>query len=225
MTGGGGVFDQVFSTASFTAAAGIERLTLQGAANINATGRDGQADELVGNSGNNILNGLGGNDTLTGGPGQDTFRFDTALGAATNFDQIIGFLAVDDTIELYNAVFTALGATVGPLAASMFQLGAAANDAFDRIIYNNATGTLSYDADGNGGGAAIQFASLTGVPVVTFNDFIVGQWKKRGLDVRLGWTQEMYAGAFKGRQPEGILLDEWEQIILAALSRKRPVSE
>jgi Ca2+-binding RTX toxin-like protein len=32
---------------------------------------------------------------------------------------------------------------------------------------------LSYDADGLGGAAAIQFATLTGTPTVLFSDFIM----------------------------------------------------
>ena len=173
VTGGGGIGDYVLTTVSFTSAAGIERIYLQGAGNINATGRDGQVDYLIGNAGNNILNGKGGNDDLQGNAGQDTYRFDTAPNAATNQDQIIGFSSVDDKIELDNAVFTALGLATGPLAASMFQIGAAANDIFDRIIYNNATGALLYDADGSGGGAAIKFASLTGAPVLALGDLFV----------------------------------------------------
>jgi Ca2+-binding RTX toxin-like protein len=174
-TGGGGIGDYVLTTVSYTSAAGIERIYLLGATNIDATGRDGQTDYLIGNAGNNVLNGKGGNDDLQGGLGLDTYRFDTAPNAATNQDQIIGFSSVDDKIELDNAVFTALGAAVGPLAASMFQIGAAANDVFDRIIYNNATGALSYDADGNtaAGLAAIQFATLAGAPVLALGDLFV----------------------------------------------------
>ena len=37
---------------------------------------------------------------------------------------------------------------------------------------------------------------------------------ERRLRVRLGWTQAMHAGAFRGRQPESIVPEEW-----AGLSR------
>ena len=56
---------------SYTAALGIERLYLNGAANINATGIDGQADHLGGSSGNNALEGKGGADVLFGLNGID----------------------------------------------------------------------------------------------------------------------------------------------------------
>jgi serralysin len=59
------------------------------------------------------------------------------------------------------------------LNANAFVSGAAAADANDRIIYNAATGQLFYDADGNGAGAAVLFATLDGKPPVTAADFLV----------------------------------------------------
>ncbi len=72
-TGGGGTADYVYSSVSFMAEAGIEGLFLMGSTNIDATGADGQADLLAGNSGNNFLFGLSGNDALLGGAGSDYF--------------------------------------------------------------------------------------------------------------------------------------------------------
>ena len=123
---------------------------------------------LTGNAGTNGLSGAGGadtidglegNDGLTGGTGVDTFVFSRALNATTNVDQIADFTVVDDTIRLDDAIFT--GLTVGTLAVNALRIGAAAADADDRIIYDNTTGALSFDVDGNGAGAAIQFATLS----------------------------------------------------------------
>jgi Ca2+-binding RTX toxin-like protein len=125
-----------------------------------------------GNNGNNIIGGGDGNDELTGLGGHDAFLFDTALNAAANVDVITDFSVMDDTIRLDNAVFTALGG--GFLAANAFVTGAAALDASDRIIYDNATGALFYDSDGNGGAAAIQFAELaTGLGLTNLDFFVV----------------------------------------------------
>jgi serralysin len=70
---------------------------------------------------------------------------------------------------LENAVFTAL--SDGTLGAGQFVTGAAAQDAQDRIIYNNATGALFYDSDGTGAVAAIQFADVTPGLALTNLDF------------------------------------------------------
>ncbi|ESR25656.1 Alkaline phosphatase [Lutibaculum baratangense AMV1] len=146
-------------------------------------------DTLAGDAGANTLHGLGGNDTLNGGAGNDTlyggdgddrligglgndvFVFDTALNAATNVDEITGFVVADDTIWLDDAVFAAL--SVGALSASSFRIGAAAADADDHVIYNQATGDLFYDADGAGGAAQIRFATLNTGLTMTAADFMV----------------------------------------------------
>ena len=51
------------------------------------------------------------------------------------------------------------------------------------------------------------------------------QFLQRGLNVRLGWSQAMYGGAFKGRQPEGLKRDEWEQLITPSNAGKVAVTE
>jgi Ca2+-binding RTX toxin-like protein len=110
------------------------------------------------------------------GLGSDIVRFDALLDATTNRDTISDFNVTDDTIQLENAVFTTL-ATLGTLAAGSFRAGAgitSAADANDYLIYNSSSGALYYDADGNGAGAAaVQFAVLTGAPVLSNLDFVV----------------------------------------------------
>jgi serralysin len=51
-------------------------------------------------------------------------------------------------------------------------IGAQANDADDRIIYTQANGALFFDADGNGAGAAVQFATLSTGLALSASDFM-----------------------------------------------------
>ena len=106
------------------------------------------------------LIGNRGNDSLTGGDGGDTFRFDSTLNATTNRDTITDFVPSLDRIQLENSVFSALR-TPGPLAASAFRLGSAATTSAHRIIYNNLTGTLTYDSNGVASGGSTIFAALS----------------------------------------------------------------
>jgi len=166
--------DTVESSLTFSlTAANVENLTLIGSSSINGTGNT-LNNIVVGNSGINILNGGAGNDTLTGGAGADNFLFDAALNATTNKDVLSDFNVVDDTIRIENAIFTKF-TTVGALAAGNFVFGsnAVALDSNDYLIYNTTTGTLSYDADGNGAGAKVDFVTLTGIPVLTTADFTI----------------------------------------------------
>lgn len=126
-------------------------------------------DRLEGGVGNDRLSGGLGNDTLIGGDGNDTFVFEAALNAKTNVDRITDFAVASDSIALENAIFKSL--KVGDLAAGAFYIGSAAHDASDRIIYNNKTGALLYDADGKGGQAAVQFATLNSNLKLTADHF------------------------------------------------------
>ncbi|WP_394887510.1 calcium-binding protein [Mesorhizobium sp. AaZ16] len=148
----------------------VEMIRLSGSGNINTTG-NGLANTIVGNGANNAMNGREGSDTLTGGYGNDTFVFNTALGA-TNIDTITDFKPVDDTIQLDDAIFTALGA--GVLSANAFRSNASglAQDADDRIIYNSANGQVYYDSNGNAAGGNFLFADLASGLAVTNADFL-----------------------------------------------------
>ena len=163
--------DTVYSSISHTLASHVENLFLRNSSSINATGND-LANELRGNSGSNVLNGGAGNDLIAGGSGRDAFVFNTALSASGNVDTITDFNVIYDTIRLENAVFTKVGGT-GTLSSGAFYRGAAAHDSSDRIIYDSATGALSYDADGNGAGAAVKFAQLAKGLALSNADFLV----------------------------------------------------
>ena len=136
-------------------------------------GGDGSNNALTGTVHNDTLNGLAGNDTLTGGTGNDQFVFNTALNATTNVDSITDFTANSDKLVLDHLIFTSLAA--GSLGVGSFVSGVspAAADANDFILYNTTTGAVSYDADANGAGVAIQFATLTASPTLTAADFAI----------------------------------------------------
>jgi serralysin len=88
-----------------------------------------------------------------------------------NVDFIADLVSGLDRIGLDDAVFNGLAA--GALNPNAFRLGASAQDADDRILYDPATGALYFDADGSGAGAAVQFAVLQGAPPILATDFIV----------------------------------------------------
>ncbi len=129
------------------------------------------ANTLSGGAGNDKLNGGLGNDRLSGGTGNDTFLFSSALIASTNIDTITDFNVADDTIWLSKAVFKGLPS--GILASADFHKGTAAADSSDRIIYNSSTGKLSYDADGSGAKAAVDFAIVAKNLALTNADFMI----------------------------------------------------
>ena len=181
--------DTVKSAVSWVLGANFEKLTLTGSAAISGTGNtlantitgNAAANILNGGSGNDILSGGAGNDTLigglgndrlTGGSGLDSFRFLGAPNARTNADILADFRAADDRIQLDDAAFTGIG-PVGALAASRFYIGAAAHDATDRIVYNQAAGKLYFDADGSGAGAQVLFATVTAGATLTLADLFV----------------------------------------------------
>jgi Ca2+-binding RTX toxin-like protein len=168
--------DTVLAGASYTLGAGqsIETLkttSFSNAAAINLTGNE-LSQAIIGNAGANFINGGGGNDTLTGLGGADTFVFNTALNATTNVDTITDFDPTADTIMLGKSIFSALD--TGPLSADAFFVGTAAHVASDRIIYNQSTGTLTYDSNGSAAGGATVFATLSPNLALHVSNFVVG---------------------------------------------------
>lgn len=151
------------------------------------TGNDG-ANELRGMGGQDLLTGLGGGDVLNGGAGRDTLAGGKGADTLTGGDWEdcfvfagAGTLALADTVTdlqvnfdeiwLSAAVFRKAG-PLGTLAAERFALGTA-TEGDDRILYDAATGALSYDADGNRAGAAVQFAQLATGLTLNELDFVI----------------------------------------------------
>jgi len=164
----------------------LGRDTLQGDSGADTLKGDSGDDSLKGGSGNDKLMGGAGADWLAGGPGKDSlyggagrdvFVFDGKRSAKTNVDTLRDFSHNDDSIHLDNAFFKGIGkgfaAEPGKLLKDAFHAGKAAADAEDRILYDRATGALSYDPDGTGAAEAVRFAVLTRKPVLTPSDFFV----------------------------------------------------
>lgn len=192
---GGNGIDTVVSSISFNLASAtqifsaVERLTLSGVGNTSGTG-NALANLITGNAASNILNGAAGNDTLNGATGNDTlngsigldtligglgndiFQFTTAPNAVTNRDTITDYNVVADTFHLDNAVYGGLAA--GALAVGAFHIGAGAAAADDRIIYNSATGALTFDSNGNAAGGSVHFATVgVGLGLTNADFFII----------------------------------------------------
>jgi Ca2+-binding RTX toxin-like protein len=122
-------------------------------------------DRLDGGDNNDSLIGGAGNDTLTGGIGQDAFRFGSPTEGT---DVITDFASGTDRIQARSSTFG--GLALGTLAAGNFRLSGQALPAAPVFIYNGATGTLSFDANGSGAGVLTTLATLTGLPSLLASD-------------------------------------------------------
>jgi Ca2+-binding RTX toxin-like protein len=116
---------------------------------------------------------LGGADTLSGNGGGDRFLFDTPLNAATNVDTVLDFKSGQDKLLLSDVIFSNVAPGVLSVDSFVPGAGAQAQDADDRILYDTTTGSVSYDADGNGAGTAVAFATLFGTPSLAATDILV----------------------------------------------------
>lgn len=124
------------------------------------------ADVLKGGVGNDRLVGGLGTDTLSGGTGHDTFVF---TGLADGGDLISDFMQGADRIALVGAEF---GLSAGTLAAGRFALGAAAA-AQGQFLYEQASSTLLWDADGTGSGAGVTIARFRPGQILKADDLSI----------------------------------------------------
>ena len=170
-----GTAEQVWSAAvgfGITAIGGKHADTLLGTSWADILDGGAGNDRLVGGGGDDTLIGRLGNDTLEGGGGADRFVFNTAPHAKKNLDRIADFDHAADTLVLNAGVFSAFAGsgTVGP---ANLAFGATATQPQQHLLYDSQRGTLSYDADGSGPGAAVAFVVLAGLPSIDWTDFIV----------------------------------------------------
>ena len=145
--------------------------TIDGGAGADLIDAGRGLDVVLGGAGSDFMSGGRGADTLTGGGGKDFFVFDVKP-AAANVDLVTDFNVRDDTILLARSVFAKI-TKPGVLAAKAFVVGDHALDRHDRIIYDPATGSLSYDPDGSGAKPAVAFAQLSPSLALTHKDFLV----------------------------------------------------
>lgn len=126
----------------------------------------GGNDHLLGGTGTDVLTGGAGADRLTGGADADQFVFDMA---SEGVDRITDFAVGSDKIALSGLAF----GLSGPLVAGESFVTGAATAAAATVIYDQATGVLSLDADGTGAGSAVALAVLGNHAALTAGDFLV----------------------------------------------------
>lgn len=147
----------------------------------------GEGDDILkGGKGNDILDGGEGSNTLVGGKGDDVFHFflggvmtlselgkeaSAALAPPIGFSKIKDFKVGEDLIGL--SIFDG-ALPIGFLDKKYFHKGTEATTADHAIIYDNSTGRLYYDVDGNGIEAQILFAKVKPGTKLSADDFFVG---------------------------------------------------
>jgi Ca2+-binding RTX toxin-like protein len=174
--------DTVRSYISFGFGVNLERLSLQGTTNINATGNNqnnllvgnagsnlligqGGNDTLLGNAGNDVLVGVSGNDVLTGGSGSDSFNYVTGgafVSGAIGVDLLTDFARTagnTDKIKLSHITFSA-GTTFSNVGSDAL---AQTSTAF--ITFSTSTGRLFYNQNGASAGLGTggHFATLSDI--------------------------------------------------------------
>lgn len=127
-------------------------------------------DLIRGNNGDDVLNGGLGNDLLVGGLGKDTFVFDTEL--VKNTDTITDFKVVDDKIALSSSIFTSLASGVNS-TNFLVTTGTKAVNTTDHLIYQSTTGKLYYDQDGTGSLSSVHLLTLSGLPAIDTDSFVI----------------------------------------------------
>ncbi|MBD3762415.1 calcium-binding protein [Rhizorhabdus sp.] len=138
--------------------------TLSGGAGDDRLTGGGDNDRLSGDAGDDVLVGGSGYDTLVGGDGVDMF----VIGRAdSGWDVIADFRG--DHVQLLGFGVTSVGQVSFVSSAAPRAVGA-----MPTLLYDSVDGTLAWDADGTGKGAAVKIAMLTGHPTLTASDILFG---------------------------------------------------
>ncbi|MFC7663293.1 Ig-like domain-containing protein [Methylorubrum suomiense] len=156
---------------------------------------------MLGGAGDDVLAGDEGKDTLTGGAGADSFVFGAA--SATSTDRVIDFSSAAGDKLVFKAVDYGLNVgqgvdATGQLNADYLEYGAAASRSHATFVFNSLTKTLSWDADGAGGQAAVAVAIFTIPTGMAAGDFL------KASDVQFVLNRSLPAPSLALRSDTGI---------------------
>jgi len=194
LAGAAGGIDLVRSTVSFTLGANVEKLTLLGSGDIDATGNT-LNNTLIGNAGANILDGGGGNDAMTGGKGDDTYIVDVAgdtvleaAGGGADLVQSSVTFSLASRINVENLELTGVGKTSGTGNALANIItgndgdntlnGGAGNDTLtggdgiDRLAGGTGRDTFDYNLVSEAGDTITDFAKGANGDVLDLHDIL-----------------------------------------------------
>ncbi|WP_246881469.1 putative Ig domain-containing protein [Acidovorax sp. JG5] len=131
-------YEMVRSTVSWTLGANLERLAVNGDADLSATG-NAMDNGLWGNVGNNVLTGGLGNDYLSGDLGNDTYVFNR--GDGQDSIDTTDILSASDTLR-FGAGITANDVLAFQYGTNMFLKIKGTNDQIGFIDYYGASTTI-----------------------------------------------------------------------------------
>jgi len=152
--------DTVESSVNYTLADNVENLTLTGVLALKGTGNN-LANVMLGNSGNNSLNGAGGADTMEGGAGNDFYYVnDTA-------DSVVELAGQGTDTVFSSAAFTLNDNIENLTLTGTMAIDGMGNSLDNRLVGNTAANKLNgaAGADSLKGGAGSDvfiFSSITG---------------------------------------------------------------
>lgn len=133
--------DTAVSSVTYTLSAEVENLTLTGSGHLNATG-NALANTLIGNDGNNVLDGRAGADTMRGGLGNDTYIVDN-----------VGDVVVENADEGTDTVRASDSYVLGDTVENLVLTGSSAINATGNSLDNTLTGNGSTNILNGGTGA------------------------------------------------------------------------